>query len=95
MEYFIFLMEQCKDINGKTILRCQKRLQRIRFCIYILILITIARIAMSDFNGISVRICIDVAFMLLFIGFALILENSTRKKLKKAIRRSDETEEPY
>lgn len=88
-------MKKEGESNSNAILHCQKKLQRIRAFIYILILIAIVRIAMMDFNGISTRMCIDVAIMLLFIGLTLIIEKNARRKLKQVIRHSEEAEEKY
>ncbi|MCR9011455.1 hypothetical protein [Gabonibacter chumensis] len=86
-------MKKEDESPSNAILHCQKKLQRIRAFIYILILIAIVRIAMMDFNGVSTRICIDVAIMLFIIGLALVCEKKARRKLKQAIRHTEEEEE--
>ena len=86
-------MKKEDESPNNAILHCQKKLQRIRAFIYILILIAIVRIAMMDFNGVSTRMCIDVAVMLFIIGLTLVCENNVRRKLKQAIRHAEEEEE--
>ena len=91
-------MKKEDESPNNAILHCQKKLQRIRAFIYILILIAIVRIAMMDFNGVSTRMCIDVAVMLFIIGLTLVCakrthaENSNKpyampKKRKKDAKR--------
>ena len=86
-------MKKEDESPNNAILHCQKKLQRIRAFIYILILIAIVRIAMMDFNGVSTRMCIDVAVMLFIIGLTLVCEKYARRKLKQAIRHAEEEEE--
>ncbi|WP_059027133.1 hypothetical protein [Gabonibacter massiliensis] len=86
-------MKKEDESPNNAILHCQKKLQRIRAFIYILILIAIVRIAMMDFNGVSTRMCIDVAVMLFIIGLTLVCEKNARRKLKQAIRHAEEEEE--
>ena len=71
-------MKKEDESPNNAILHCQKKLQRIRAFIYILILIAIVRIAMMDFNGVSTRMCIDVAVMLFIIGLTLVCEKKTQ-----------------
>ena len=76
-------METEKKATEKTTeLTTEKKLRNVRTCLYILILATITKLAMTDFTE-SYQSWISVIIIVLVIILVLAIERGIRKKLKE------------